>query len=111
MKCTAIEEYRALINDHNLEARRYILCPCRRGLVKEMDCDLSNIQRFRERPGQGDGPRSVEGRANNLMSLRSLDGQLCLPGRVPLQTFHLSFDNEPSSSLPLCILLPGVFRQ
>ena len=82
---------------------------CRASMVKEMNCNLSNIHRFHERLGEGDGPRSVEGRANNPMSLRSLGGQLCLPGRVPLQTFHLSFDNEPSSSLPLAFCSPVCF--
>ena len=54
---------------------------------KEMDCELSDDRRFREQPLSV--VQRFRGRSNPPMSLRSLGGQLCLPVRVPYQTYRM----------------------
>ena len=56
-------------------------------LVKEMNCELSDDRRFREQPLSV--VQRFRGRSNPPMSLRSLGGQLCLPVRVPYQTYRM----------------------
>ena len=56
-------------------------------LVKEIICELSDDRRFREQPLSV--VQRFRGRSNRRMSLRSLGGQLCLPVRVPFQTYHM----------------------